>query len=96
MNNSQKNQTPLAAFIGRRLDDLKLKQADFCRNTGFDQGMLSKIQSGLAKTISLETALRLAIGLSVPPESILDLIGGADLHALVQRAYGLEPAGEGK
>ena len=37
--------------------------------------------------LSLETALRLAVGLSVSPEEVLVLIDRSDLHALITKAY---------
>jgi transcriptional regulator with XRE-family HTH domain len=80
-------QTPLAVFVQNRLAELGMKQSEFCRLTGFDQGLLSKIQSSMITNLSLETALRLAIGLSVPPDEILTLIDREDLHALITRAY---------
>ncbi|MEN3332505.1 MAG: hypothetical protein V7641_1870 [Blastocatellia bacterium] len=80
-------QTPLAVFVQNRLDELGMKQSEFCRLTGFDQGLLSKIQSSMITNLSLETALRLAIGLTVPPDEILTLIDREDLHALITRAY---------
>lgn len=80
-------QTQLSIFVRERLAELGMKQSEFCRLTGFDQGLLSKIQSSMITHLSLETALRLAVGLSVPPQKIFTLIGRADLHALVRRAY---------
>lgn len=80
-------QTPLAVFVQNRLAELGMKQSEFCRLTGFDQGLLSKIQSSMITNLSLETALRLAIGLSVPPDEILTLIDREDLHTLITRAY---------
>jgi transcriptional regulator with XRE-family HTH domain len=80
-------QTPLAVFVRDRLAELRMKQSEFCRLTGFDQGLLSKIQSSMITNLSLETALRLAVGLSVPPEEILVLIDRPDLHALITKAY---------
>src|SRR5918999_4054295 len=80
-------QTPLAIFVRDRLAELGMKQSEFCRLTGFDQGLLSKIQSSMITNLSLETVLRLAVGLSVPPQKIFMLIGRPDLHALVRRAY---------
>jgi transcriptional regulator with XRE-family HTH domain len=80
-------QTPLAVFVQNRLAELGMKQSEFCRLTGFDQGLLSKIQSSMITNLSLETALRLAVGLSVPPDEILTLIDREDLHALITRAY---------
>jgi transcriptional regulator with XRE-family HTH domain len=80
-------QTPLAVFVQNRLAELGMKQSEFCRLTGFDQGLLSKIQSSMITNLSLETALRLAIGLTVPPDEILTLIDREDLHTLITRAY---------
>lgn len=80
-------QTQLSIFVRERLAELGMKQSEFCRLTGFDQGLLSKIQSSMITSLSLETALRLAVGLSVPPQKIFTLIGRTDLHALVKRAY---------
>jgi transcriptional regulator with XRE-family HTH domain len=85
-----RNITPLAQYITKRLDDLGLKQVDFCRQTGFDQGLLSKLQTSVITTINLESALRLADGLQVSPGDILMLLGKTDLHALLIRLYGQE------
>jgi transcriptional regulator with XRE-family HTH domain len=81
-------QTPLARFITERLRALGLKQVDFCRQTGFDQGLLSKLQTSVITKINLESALRLADGLKVPPGEILSMLGKDDSHALLQRLYG--------
>lgn len=86
-NTRLEEQTPLAVFVRDRLAELGMKQSEFCRLTGFDQGLLSKIQSSMITHLSLETALRLAVGLSVPPEEILVLIDRADLHTLITKAY---------
>ena len=80
--------TPLARFITDRLRQLGLKQVDFCRQTGFDQGLLSKLQSSVITTVNLESALRLADGLKVPPGDVLSLLGKDDSHRLLQRLYG--------
>lgn len=80
--------TPLAQFITERLKQLGLKQVDFCRQTGFDQGLLSKLQTSVITTINLESALRLADGLKVPPGDVLTLLGKTDAHHLLQRLYG--------
>jgi transcriptional regulator with XRE-family HTH domain len=80
--------TPLAQFITERLGELGLKQVDFCRQTGFDQGLLSKLQTSVITTINLETALRLAEGLKVSPGTILSLLGKSEAHHLLQRLYG--------
>jgi transcriptional regulator with XRE-family HTH domain len=81
-------ETPLAQFITVRLRELGLKQVDFCRRTGFDQGLLSKLQTSVITTINLETALRLAEGLKVPPGDVLSLLGKTEAHHLLQRLYG--------
>ena len=80
--------TPLAGFITARLRELGLKQVDFCRQTGFDQGLLSKLQSSVITTVNLESALRLADGLKVPPDDILSLLGKTDAHLLLKKLYG--------
>jgi len=80
--------TPLARFITDRLNQLGLKQVDFCRQTGFDQGLLSKLQSSVITTVNLESALRLADGLNVPPADILSLVGKTDAHLLLKKLYG--------
>src|SRR5918998_6920568 len=80
--------TPLAQFITDRLHELGLKQVDFCRRTGFDQGLLSKLQSSVITTVNLESALRLADGLKVPPGNILTLLGKTDADLLLKKLYG--------
>ena len=80
--------TPLALLITSRLKDLGLKQVDFCRQTGFDQGLLSKLQTCVITTINLESALRLANGLKVHPGDILTLLGKTDAHILLEKLYG--------
>ncbi len=82
--------TPLAVFVRRRLEELNLKQSDFCRLTGFDQGLLSKIQNSVISSFSLESALRLAIGLNVSPRVIFSLTDRADMQDLVMRAYAID------
>ena len=79
--------TPLAVFVRRRLKELELKQSEFCRLTGFDQGLLSKIQNSVISSLSLESALRLAIGLHVSPKAILSLTERLDMQELVLQAY---------
>src|SRR5437867_671825 len=79
--------TPLARFVTERLAEMKMRQSEFCRLNQFDQGMLSKIQNSVTTNLSLESALKLAMGLSVPPAKILDLIDRPDLEELVMAAY---------
>ncbi|HEY0544305.1 MAG TPA: helix-turn-helix transcriptional regulator [Pyrinomonadaceae bacterium] len=88
---SKKNsvpRTPLAQLITDRLQQLGLKQVDFCRRTGFDQGLLSKLQTSVITTINLESALRLADGLQVAPGDILTVLGKTDAHILLKKLYG--------
>jgi hypothetical protein len=80
--------SPLAQLITERLQVLGLKQVDFCRQTGFDQGLLSKLQTSVITTINLESALRLADGLQVSPGDILTLLGKTDAHILLKKLYG--------
>lgn len=77
-------------FVRTRLAELGLKQADFCRLTGFDQGLLSRIQNSVITNLSLESVLRLALGLRTSPKDILSLIDRSDLHELVVRSYAIE------
>lgn len=81
-------ETALSRFITDRLKQLGLKQVDFCRQTGFDQGLLSKLQSSVITTVNLESALRLADGLKVPPGEILSLLGKTEAHLLLKKLYG--------
>jgi transcriptional regulator with XRE-family HTH domain len=80
--------TALARFITDRLQELGLKQIDFCRQTGFDQGLLSKLQSSVITTVNLESALRLADGLKLPPAEVLSVLGKDDAHHLLEKLYG--------
>lgn len=82
--------TPLAAFVRQRLEELELKQSDFCRLTGFDQGLLSKIQNSVITSLSLESTLRLALGLSIAPRVLFALTERIDMQDLVMRAYALD------
>jgi hypothetical protein len=83
-------QTPLAVFVRRRLEELGMKQAQFCRLTGFDQGSLSKILTSMTINLTLESVLRLSIGLCVSPKEILGLVDRMDLHEMVMMAYARE------
>ena len=85
--NQMNDQSQLSMLVCDRLQALGLKQSEFCRKTGFDQGLLSKIQSSIITNLSLESVLRLSVGLRVPPTRILSLIDRMDLHELVLTAY---------
>jgi transcriptional regulator with XRE-family HTH domain len=80
----------LAVFVHERLTELGVRQSEFCRLNTFDQGLLSKIQNSIVTSLSLESVLRLAIGLSVSPRQIFNLIERPDLNELVLQAYSLE------
>ncbi len=84
--------TQLAALVRERLAEMGVRQSEFCRLYHFDQGLLSKIQNSVITNLSLESVLRLSIGLSVPPQQILALIDRPDLHNLVLQAYSKELA----
>jgi len=79
--------TPLATFVRERLAELEIRQSDFCRLSMFDQGLLSKIQNSVVTSLSLESVLKLAIGLSVPPHRIFGLLDRSDMHDLVMKSY---------
>jgi transcriptional regulator with XRE-family HTH domain len=82
--------TPLAIFVRERLAELEIRQSDFCRLSMFDQGLLSKIQNSVVTSLSLESVLKLAVGLSVPPQRILNLLDRMDMHDLVIKSYASE------
>ncbi len=82
--------TPLAKLVRQRLSEMGIRQSEFCRAHRFDQGLLSKIQNSVITNLSLESVLRLSVGLSVPPEKLLALVDRMDLHDLVLQAYDVE------
>lgn len=88
----QMEQTPLSTFVRGRLAELGVSQSEFCRLTGFDQGLLSKVQSSMVTNLTLESALRLSIGLCVSPRKVFELLGRAELHDLVVTAYAMDMA----
>jgi transcriptional regulator with XRE-family HTH domain len=79
--------SPLARLIGEHLQAKGLRQIDFCRQTGFDQGLLSKILSSVVNTLNVETTLKLAEGLNIPPVTIFEIIGKKDVDDLLRRFY---------
>ncbi len=82
--------TPLAKLVRQRLTEMGIRQSEFCRAHRFDQGLLSKIQNSVITNLSLESVLRLSVGLSVPPDELLALVDRMDLHDLVLQAYNAE------
>ncbi|MBI3652805.1 MAG: helix-turn-helix transcriptional regulator [Acidobacteria bacterium] len=79
--------TPLASLIGEHLQAKGLRQIDFCRQTGFDQGLLSKILSSVVNTLNVETTLKLAEGLDIPPVKIFEVMGKKEVDDLLRRFY---------
>jgi hypothetical protein len=79
--------SPLADLVSDHLRAKGLRQVDFCRQTGFDQGLLSKILSSVVTTLNVESALRLAEGLEVQPSVIFEAIGKKDVDDLLRRFY---------
>ena len=88
--NTQSKSTSLALFVTTRLEQMEMRQSEFCRVNRFDQGLLSKIQNSMISNLSLESVLKLAIGLSESPKNIFILTGRIDLHELVTKAYHLK------
>lgn len=82
--------TPLSIFVRERLTELGVSQSEFCRLTGFDQGLLSKVQSSMVTNLTLESALRLSIGLCVSPKKVFELLGRMELHNLIVTAYAID------
>ena len=77
--------TPLADLVSSHLRSRGLRQVDFCRQTGFDQGLLSKILSSVVNTLNVETALKLAEGLNLSPSVVFEAIGKKDVDQLLRR-----------
>ena len=79
--------SPLAELISENLRTKGMRQVDFCRQTGFDQGLLSKILSSVVNTLNVETALKLAEGLGLPPIVVFEAIRKKDVDDLLRRFY---------
>ena len=79
--------SPLANLISENLRTKGMRQVDFCRQTGFDQGLLSKILSSVVNTLNVETALKLAEGLGLPPIIVFEAIGKKDVDDLLRKFY---------
>jgi hypothetical protein len=77
----------LADLVGSHLRATGLRQIDFCRQTGFDQGLLSKILSSVVNTLNVESALKLAEGMNVPPSVVFEAIGKREVDEMLRRAY---------
>ena len=79
--------SPLSDLVSENLRTKRMRQVDFCRQTGFDQGLLSKILSSVVNTLNVETALKLADGLGLPPTVVFEAIGKKDVDDLLRRFY---------
>jgi transcriptional regulator with XRE-family HTH domain len=77
----------LADLVSEQLRLKGLRQVDFCRQTGFDQGLLSKILSSVVNTLNVESALKLAEGLNIAPSVVFELIGKKDVDEMLRRFY---------
>jgi transcriptional regulator with XRE-family HTH domain len=80
--------SPLAKLVHAHLQARHLRQIDFCRQTGFDQGLLSKILSSVVTTLNVETTLKLAEGLNIAPLEIFEATGKKEVDDLLRRFYG--------
>lgn len=79
--------SPLADLVSSHLRAKHMRQVDFCRQTGFDQGLLSKILSSVVNTLNVESALKLAEGLDIPPSIVFEVIGKKDVDDMLRRFY---------
>ena len=79
--------SPLAELVNEHLRNKRMRQVDFCRQTGFDQGLLSKILSSVVNTLNVETALKLAEGLGLPPTVVFEAIGKKEVDDLLRKFY---------
>lgn len=79
--------SPLSDLVRDHLRARGLRQVDFCRQTGFDQGLLSKILSSVVTTLNVESALRLADGLGIAPGVVFEAIGKKDIDEMLRRHY---------
>ncbi len=79
--------SPLAELVSTHLKARGMRQVDFCRQTGFDQGLLSKILSSVVQTLNVESALKLAEGLQISPSVIFEVIGKKDVDEMLRRFY---------
>jgi hypothetical protein len=64
-----------------------MRQVDFCRETAFDQGLLSKILSSVVSTLNVESALKLAEGMNVPPSVVFEAIGKQHVEEMLRKFY---------
>lgn len=87
-------ETELAILVRTRMEELDLRRSEFTRIHNFDQALLSKILSSHTRSVNLETALKLAIGLKVPVREILIRIEKPELYKLLEWFATQDYAGE--
>lgn len=85
--------SPLSELVSEHLKSKGLRQIDFCRQTGFDQGLLSKILSSVVNTLNVESALKLAEGMRIEPSVIFEAIGKKEVDEMLRRFYSTPTAG---
>jgi transcriptional regulator with XRE-family HTH domain len=85
--NGDARRSPLSDLVSENLRTRGLRQVDFCRQTGFDQGLLSKILSSVVNTLNVETALKLSEGLDLPASVVFEAIGKKDVDDLLRKFY---------
>ena len=86
-NGAARRPSRLADLVGSHLQSNGLRQIDFCRHAGFDQGLLSKILSSVVTTLNVETAIKLAEGMNLPPSIVFEAIGKKEVDDLLRRIY---------
>jgi len=86
-NGTPSGRSRLADLVGSHLQTYGLRQIDFCRHAGFDQGLLSKILSSVVHTLNVETAIKLAEGMNLPPSIVFEAIGKKEVDDLLRRIY---------
>jgi transcriptional regulator with XRE-family HTH domain len=85
--NDGARRSSLAELVSEHLRTKGMRQVDFCRRTGFDQGLLSKILSSVVTTLNVETALKLADGMGLPPSVVFESIGKKEVDDLLRKFY---------
>lgn len=85
--NGFERHSALAELVSTHLRAKGMRQVDFCRQTGFDQGLLSKILSSVVQTLNVESALKLAEGLQISPSVVFEVIGKKDVDEMLRRFY---------
>jgi transcriptional regulator with XRE-family HTH domain len=85
--NAYSRSSPLSDLVRSHLRSKGMRQVDFCRQTGFDQGLLSKILSSVVTTLNVESALRLADGLGIAPGVVFEAIGKKEIDEMLRRYY---------